>query len=87
MSKIRSLANKKYKICSNCVMDTSDSKITFNDNGMCDHCENFYNNIKSLLETESESKAKIEIMAKKIKKNGNNNDFDCIIGLSGGLDS
>ena len=68
-------------------MDTSDSKITFNDNGMCDHCENFYDNIKPLMETESESKAKIAIMAKKIKDNRNNNDFDCIIGLSGGLDS
>jgi len=79
--------NKTHRICSNCVMDTSDSKITFNDNGMCDHCENFYDNIKPLMETESESKAKIAIMAKKIKDNGNNNDFDCIIGLSGGLDS
>lgn len=36
---------EKYQICSNCVMDTSDPKITFNDKGVCDHCNGFYTNI------------------------------------------
>ena len=29
---------EKYQICTNCVMDTTDSKITFDSNGVCDHC-------------------------------------------------
>ena len=37
---------RKYQVCTNCVMDTSDSAITFDENGMCDHCQNFYTNIK-----------------------------------------
>ena len=40
--------NDKYQICANCVMDTSDSKITFNNAGVCEHCSNFYNNIEDL---------------------------------------
>ena len=31
----------EYRICTNCVMDTSDSKITFDENGVCDHCRLF----------------------------------------------
>ena len=33
---------KKYQICNNCVMDTSDPKITFDLNGVCDFCNNYY---------------------------------------------
>ena len=33
---------RKYQICTNCVMDTTDSAIIFDDNGVCDHCEIFY---------------------------------------------
>ena len=33
---------EKYKVCSNCVMDTSDSKISFDENGVCDHCQTFF---------------------------------------------
>ena len=29
------------KVCSNCVMDTSDRKIVFDSNGVCDHCNGF----------------------------------------------
>ena len=35
-----------YQICTNCVMDTSDPNITFDENGICDHCHDFQNNVK-----------------------------------------
>ena len=38
--------NYQQQICSNCVMDTTDTKITFNNEGICDHCETFYSDIK-----------------------------------------
>jgi len=66
-------------------MDTTDSKIIFDDNGICDHCNNYYNNLKPAWEKLNENKL-LEI-ATNIKNQNNNNDFDCIIGLSGGLDS
>jgi len=80
--------NKKIdKICSNCVMDTTDSKIEFDEKGICDHCNNFYENILPLMDTENDSDSAIKSMENKIKEDGKDKDFDCIIGLSGGLDS
>ncbi|MDG2252948.1 MAG: N-acetyl sugar amidotransferase [Methylophilaceae bacterium] len=76
-----------YKICSNCVMDTTDKQIKFNENGICDHCQNFKINIKPNWHTNDKSFSELEKIAKKIKLEGAGKDFDCIIGLSGGLDS
>lgn len=36
---------REYQRCKRCVMDTTDSKITFDENGICDHCRNFDKNI------------------------------------------
>ena len=36
------MENKEYKICSNCIMDTSDTSISFDKYGVCDHCNKFY---------------------------------------------
>ena len=35
----------KYKVCTNCVMDSSDSKIEFDQAGVCDHCRTYYSEI------------------------------------------
>ena len=40
----------KFTVCKNCVMDTSDSLLTFDENGVCDYCQNFNKNIKNQLE-------------------------------------
>ena len=37
--------NPSYRICTNCIMDTSVSKITFDARGWCDYCSNYYANI------------------------------------------
>lgn len=37
--------NRIYQRCTRCVMDTTDSKISFDENGVCDHCRNFNKNI------------------------------------------
>ncbi len=74
-----------YQICKNCIMDTSDSKIVFDESGICDHCNNFFNNIEP--KWNSLKLDNLMLLADKIKKESKNNEFDCIIGLSGGLDS
>lgn len=74
-------------ICSNCVMDTTDSKINFDSNGVCDHCNTFFNDIKPSWDTSEAGFSKILKQADKIKKEGEGKDFDCIIGMSGGIDS
>lgn len=76
-----------YQICKNCVMDTTDSKITFNNEGICDHCQTFYKDIKTKWDTGEKGHNKLLKIVAKIKKEGRNKDFDCIMGMSGGIDS
>tara|TARA_Y100001968_G_C19439766_1_gene761859 strand:+ start:988 stop:2091 length:1104 start_codon:yes stop_codon:yes gene_type:complete len=68
-------------------MDTSDSKILFDESGVCDHCLNFDQNIKPNLLNQNEGYKKANELKERIKKNSNNGEFDCIIGMSGGIDS
>jgi N-acetyl sugar amidotransferase len=76
-----------YQICSNCVMDTSDSRIVFDSDGLCDHCNDYKNNVKPNWNVGLESKLELGKIIDKIKKEGKGKDFDCILGLSGGVDS
>jgi putative aminotransferase len=78
---------QEYSICSKCIMDSTDKQIKFDTNGKCDHCQNFEANIKPNWDTGKKSLSELEKVAKKIKNKGVNKDFDCVIGLSGGLDS
>lgn len=75
------------KICNNCVMDTTDTKITFNNEGICDHCQTFYADIKPKWDTGEKGNNKLIKIVDQIKKEGKNRDFDCIMGMSGGIDS
>lgn len=76
-----------YKICKNCVMDNSDTKIIFDENGVCDHCNTFKNSIQPFWHTDNRGKIKLEELVKKIKMEGKGKDFDCMMGMSGGIDS
>jgi N-acetyl sugar amidotransferase len=76
-----------YMICGNCIMDTSDSLIVFDEKGICDHCHNFYENIKPIWQPNEVGMAKLQPLIEKIKKESTGKEYDCIIGLSGGLDS
>jgi N-acetyl sugar amidotransferase len=68
-------------------MDTSDSLIEFDENGMCDHCHNYYENIQPNWHPNAEGERLLKPIVEKIKKEGRGKEYDCIIGLSGGLDS
>ncbi len=73
--------------CTNCVMDTTDSAIVFDEQGVCDHCNTFYSDIKPNWNTGEKGWNEISRVAEKIKKEGEGKEFDCIIGMSGGIDS
>lgn len=72
-------------ICSKCVMDTTDPKIYFNDSGICIYCLNFEKKIKpywdKIQNKDKEQELKNAILNDNAKKN------NCIIGVSGGVDS
>ncbi len=85
--KEKSKSMRPYQICTRCVMDTTDSKITFDENGVCDHCRNFDANIKPYWNPNEVREEELEAIAAKIRKSGEGKDYDCILGLSGGADS
>lgn len=77
----------KYQICTKTVMDTSDSRITFDQNGICDHVYDFDKNVKPNWFPNDEGLKRLKSTVAKIKKDGEGRDFDCILGMSGGVDS
>ena len=81
------MQDRKYQVCRNCVMDTSDSKISFDESGLCDHCQNFYQNIEPNWDCQKTGPKRLGSLVEQIKKEGQGKEFDCIIGLSGGMDS
>jgi 3'-phosphoadenosine 5'-phosphosulfate sulfotransferase (PAPS reductase)/FAD synthetase len=76
-----------YQICTNCVMDTSDSMIVFDDKGVRDHCNTFYKHTLPNWHTDERGQRELQTLVSKIKQDGEGKDFDCIIGMSGGIDS
>ena len=68
-------------------MDTTDLEITFDGNGRCNHCTEFLNVRDKYRYQGRESDERLERVIEKIKRAGQGNDYDCIIGLSGGIDS
>ncbi len=81
------MTERVYQICTNCVMDTTDSQIQFDERGVCDHCRDYYKNILPSWKTDESGFNEIMKTVEKIKKQGVGKDFDCIIGMSGGIDS
>lgn len=79
--------NDHYSICKRCIMDTSDPNIWFDDHGHCDYCNNFGAVIAPHWLTDARGAKKLTQLADAIRDAGKGKDFDCIIGLSGGLDS
>lgn len=77
-----------YRICSRCVMDTSDPNIKFNSDGYCNHCEGAINLLnKGLFSIPHKQREQmLKELISEIKTNDKSN-YDCIIGLSGGVDS
>jgi N-acetyl sugar amidotransferase len=74
--------------CNNCVMDETAPNIIIDDSGICNFCKDFINNAESVYFDNDEIKnKKLNVLINQIKLNGINNKYDCIIGVSGGVDS
>ena len=68
-------------------MDTSDPEITFDESGVCSHCSHFENDVRKNWFPNDDGKRKLESIFSVVKEEGRGKDYDCIIGLSGGVDS
>lgn len=77
----------RYQICSKTVMDTSDPSTTFDENGICNHYWDFQNTVKPNWHPDAQGRRELERRIEGIKLKGKGRDFDCLVGLSGGVDS
>lgn len=84
---MNTMTERPYQVCTKTIMDTTDPTIVFNEKGESDYYTNFKKNIEPTWHTDEKGYEELMKMAEKIKKSSKNRDFDCIIGLSGGLDS
>jgi N-acetyl sugar amidotransferase len=75
------------QICTHCIMDSSDPSIVFDERGWCDYCNNYESAIRPNWQPDSQGQKSLSAMTESIRASGKGHDFDCIIGLSGGLDS
>lgn len=78
---------KPFQACVRCVMDTTDPLITFDDDGVCNHCHYFDTVIKQAWPSSEHGAAALASTLQRIKASGEGKRYDCIIGLSGGVDS
>jgi N-acetyl sugar amidotransferase len=68
-------------------MDTSDEKIFFDKFGVCDHCNIFRNETLPVWQYGEHQQSQLELLAERLRNRGKHKNFDCIVGMSGGVDS
>lgn len=81
------MADKGYQQCNRCVMDTSDPEIQFDEKGFCNHCNEFVERTSKSVYAGKESDEKLAMLVEKIKQSGKGKKYDCVLGISGGIDS
>lgn len=81
------MEERKYQICNHCVMDTTDSDIVFDENGVCGYCNDYQKKILPWWNHGNGHEQELDTLLNNIKRKGRKRKYDCILGLSGGLDS
>jgi len=81
------MINDDYRICNRCIMDTTDREITFDTEGNCNHCSAALELGKKTWFPDEHGSKILKSLIGRIKHEGRDKEFDCIIGLSGGVDS
>lgn len=79
--------NSRYQVCTRCVMDTSDPEIVFDAQGVCNHCHIFEAQTRKNWFPNEEGARRWSALSEKIRASGKGREYDCILGLSGGVDS
>jgi N-acetyl sugar amidotransferase len=77
----------EYRICTRCVMDTTDPDITFDEHGVCNHCHTYDRMVREYVHEGEAGKRKLEQVVAEIRRAGRGRQYDCVIGVSGGVDS
>ncbi len=78
---------KSYRICTRCVMDTSDPRIEFDEHGVCSHCRRFDELLAPNWMPDERGAQRLRRLSEQIRAYGRGREYDCAIGVSGGVDS
>ncbi len=76
-----------YRLCTQCVMDTTVPDIRFDEHGVCNHCHQYRRRVATELHDTPAGRASLEAQVEQMKREGHGRDYDCLIGVSGGVDS
>ena len=76
-----------YQVCTRCVMDTTAADITFDAQGICHYCRDFESRLNAARRTVADHQAHRDEFIATIKAGGQGRDYDCVVGVSGGVDS
>lgn len=79
--------SRPYQECTRCVMDTTASDITFDEKGVCNYCTKFEIDLERAMLSVADSIAAKDKFIAEVKKTGYGKRYDCIVGVSGGVDS
>jgi N-acetyl sugar amidotransferase len=80
-------AMQPVRRCTRCVMDTTDPAIQFDGGGVCSHCAAYDANVAQHVHSGEEGRHRLASIVDRIRKSGKGKRYDCIIGVSGGVDS
>lgn len=80
--------NRPYQVCTRCVMDTSAEEITFDARGVCNFCSEFLARSGNVLDMDpNQRQMELDAFISKVKSRGKGKRYDCVVGVSGGVDS
>lgn len=75
------------RLCTRCVMDTTDPEIVFDAQGVCNHCLRYDGLMRDAVFTGPERERRLGALLDSVRADGRGKDYDCVIGVSGGVDS
>ena len=77
----------EYRMCSRCIMDTTDPDIWFDEAGVCSNCHRYDEICSRRFISAAQRPARLEELLRSVRADGRGKDYDCVIGVSGGIDS
>jgi N-acetyl sugar amidotransferase len=77
----------EYRMCVRCVMDTSAEDIVFDEAGICNYCTEFMGRLQHSENAELRRFATMDNFVAHVKQSARGKEYDCIVGVSGGVDS
>jgi N-acetyl sugar amidotransferase len=75
------------RVCTRCVMSDTDPDISFDDEGRCNHCSHYVERLAQLTYKPGASDRERDAIVERIKTAGRRKEYDCVVGISGGIDS